>query len=482
MHVSDQTLTQDILAQFFPLCTIPRPSGGEAAAAAYLAGQLTAGGLSPETDALHNLRCLLPAAPGWERVPGVILQAHTDMVCVAAPGGGYRPGTDPVIPVTDGGWLRSDGRSSLGADNGIGVALMLWLAQQRQLPHGPVLLLFTACEERGLVGAKGVDPRWLEGFDFYINLDAFRGDAAIFASAGGLRQSWSRGVGQSKCTKPFAFTVTLSGLTGGHSGFDIHRGRQNALRLLTDLVSQFSSLDLCALSGGSDYNAIPTRAQAVAAVEDPDGFSRCVQRCETLLRQSCQATDPGLTVTLTPCAVPEYCWDRETQRDVTCFLSRLPAGPKSMRTDCPGTVADSGNPAVLAQEGDRVLIRHFSRCATRASLERFREATAQTAREFHFTLVEASGYSPWEGRADSPLIQRAKAIYRGSTGTELQTAALHVGLESSLLLEKAPRLTGMALGCDILDAHSVSERVRLDSIPLLARLVTEILTNLREEC
>ena len=473
--------TREILALFFSLCSIPRPTGGEQAVARWIAQRLGAAGLAPEVDAANNVRCLLPATVGRTSAPGVVLQAHTDMVCVAAPGSHWQPGRDPVTPVLEGGWLKSDGRSSLGADNGIGVALMLWLALHPEVPHGPVLLLFTAGEERGLTGAKALDPGWLESWRYYINLDAFRGDAAIYASAGGLRQSWSHKIGRLPCDKPYAFTVELSGLTGGHSGFDIHRGRHNALLLLIDLIRTDSRLRLCALSGGSGYNAIPAHAIAVVAVDEPEAFRCFVHSWESLVRRHAQKTDPGLRVTLTPCAVLAHCWDRETVRDAVLFLTHLPAGPQAMRDDCPETVADSGNPAVLEQKDGQVIVRHFARCATRTSLVQARERTAQAASQFHFTQIESAGYAPWEGTADTPLVQLAQSLYRDRTGGALEAVALHVGLESSVLLEKAPQLSGIALGCDILDAHSVSERVRLDSIPRMAGLVTGLIHKLSEE-
>lgn len=470
----------ELLDYFSALSAIPRPSGGEGGVTAYLARTLTELGLVPEVDKAYNLRCLLPAAPGFEHAPGVILQAHTDMVCVTAPGSDYRPGQDPIALVQDGPWLRSDGRSSLGADNGIAVAAMLALAEHRQFSHGPVLLLFTACEERGLVGAKALDPQWLAGFDYYINLDAFRGDAAIFASAGGLRQSWSHPITRTPTRRRQGLIVTLSGLTGGHSGFDIHRGRENAVALLIDLVGGFAGLELCSLSGGSDYNAIPTSAAATVALDDPDAFRSYARGWEALVRRHCPA-DPGLTVTLTSCTPPDACWDWNTTQAITTFFTHLPRGPRSMRTDCPDTVAVSANAAVLALEEDAVTVRHFARCATPEVMEEMERATGQTALRWSFTRTQRSSYAPWAGTADNRLTRLAQSIYHDLTGAEMEAVALHVGLESSLILEKNPALTGIALGCDIQDAHSVSERVRLDSIPRMEQMILELLNALSKE-
>ena len=470
----------ELMDYFAALSSIPRPSGGEVAVTAYLADTLAALGLAPEMDGAHNLRCLLPAAPGREHAPGVILQAHTDMVCVGDGSGAYRPGRDPVALRRDGAFLRSDGHSSLGADNGIAAAAMLALAEHRDFDHGPVLLLFTACEEKGLLGAKALDPSWLEGFSYYVNLDAFRGDAVIFASAGGLRQRWSRPLCRVRSEKDFAFTVELQGLTGGHSGFDIHRGRGNAIALLLEVLDAFP-LEIARLEGGSDFNAIPTAARAVVTVENPAAFRACIDAQSARLALAWGATDPGLRLTAAPCPLPAEVWDETARRAVTAFFSALPAGVLHWRQDVADTVASSGNPAVLREENGSVVIDHFARCDSRAALDAIARRTEISARENHFTRIETSGYSPWAGTADSPLTRLARRIYRDLTGEEMEAVALHVGLESSLILEKNPALTGIALGCDIFDAHSVSERVRLDSIPRMEQMILRLLDELSKE-
>lgn len=470
----------ELLQYFAQLSAVPRISGDEEAVAHSLMNTLTGLGLVPEKDSAHNLRCLLPASPGCENAPGVILQAHTDMVCVKAPGADYRPGQDPIRLRREDGFLRSDGRSSLGADNGIAVAAMLALAEKRTFDHGPILLLFTACEERGLVGAKALDPSWLEGFQYYINLDAFRGDAAIFASAGGLRQSWSHPITTAKGVKPCAFTVALTGLTGGHSGFDIHRGRGNAIVLLLQTLAGYP-LEIAWIDGGSDYNAIPTSIMAVVTVEDGADFRDYIARQHRYLTDVWGDTDPNLVLTADSCQYPRAVWDEATRRDVLNFFAALPQGVQAWREDLPNTVARSANPAVLKDEGTRVRIGHFTRCATQAGLNEVAEHTASAARHYNFTPIECSSYAPWDGSADNRLIRLAQTLYRGLTGCGMEAVALHVGLESSLILEKNPQLTGIALGCDIFDAHSVSERVDLDSIHRMEQLILELLKQLSKE-
>lgn len=466
----------ELLDYFSALSAIPRPSGGEGAVTAYLNRTLSALGLVPEVDEAYNLRCLLPASPRRENSPGIILQAHTDMVCVTA-SPDYHPGKDPITLRYEGDYLCSDGRSSLGADNGIAAAAMLHLAEHRNFDHGPILLLFTACEETGLVGAKALDPAWLEGYQYYVNLDAFRADAVIFASAGGLRQRWNLPIHTRPSEKRNSFTLCLTGLTGGHSGFDIHRGRGNAIDLLLQVLDGYP-LDLAWFDGGSDFNAIPTTAMAVVTVDDPVDFRDYVTRQHQTLAAAWGGTDPNLCLAATDCQHPAAVWDESIRNAVRSFFTSLPMGVQSWRQDVANTAASSGNPAVLKDLGNVVCMDHFARCDTPEEMERITQNTQASAKEYGFTQVELAEYSPWAGQADNPLTRMAQRIYRDLTGQAMETVALHVGLEASLILEKNPALTGIALGCDISDAHSVSERVRLDSIPRMEELLRRMLMEL----
>ena len=465
-------LLRPILEQFRALCAIPHPSGHEEAITGYLLDALTALGLAPERDEALNLRCQLPPTPGRESAPGIILQAHTDMVCVSRAGISYQPEKDPVHPVEQDGWLHSDGNTTLGADNGIAVAMMLWLARQREgFSHGPVTLLFTACEEQGLVGARALDPKWLEGYRYYVNLDAFRGDAVIFAAAGGLRQKWGRDIRWQAPSSSHAFALTLSGLTGGHSGFDIHRGRANAIHLLLALM-EGSGWEVAHLSGGSQFNAIPTQAKAVVVTDAPEVL---VARCQTWLAETQDQwahTDPALTLEVKACPLPHRVWDEETLSATIAMFRALPKGAVAMRTDLPDTVADSGNPAVLGVEGNTVTLCHFGRCATQESLARMEQSTNADAHKLGFRLLEGYRYPAWTGQPENPLTALLP---------KLERVALHVGLEGAIVADKCPGLAGIALGFDIEDAHAVTERVRLGSIPVTVRRIIRLLDRLSKE-
>ena len=466
------------LQNFLDLCAIPRPSGGEGAVVDHLFRALTALGYAPERDGANNLCCLIPATAGCEAVPRVALQAHTDMVCVAAPGSDYRPGLDPVRTVERDGWLCSDGRSTLGADNGAAVAIMLSIAQCPPPKHGPILLLFTATEEQGMVGVKALCADWLNNVQYLINLDSFQESPAICGSAGGLRQSWTCPVEAEQVTGAQCLRLALSGLTGGHSGYDIHRGRGNAIALLAAFL-QSHPCRIHSLNGGSSYNAIPTRAEAVVCVEDRQKFSTAVGEWEQKLRQTYRETDPTLAISLSDIQVINTFWSTRTQTDVLRFLTALPCGVLRRFDD--GTTADSANLAVVETSENTVTVRHFARSATRAAQAQTARDTAALAEANQFTRAEYSAYAPWESAPDSPLLQLVQRYYLARRGAELAAQRVHVGLECALLVEKAPQMQAVSLGCNIRDAHAVTERLELRSMERLEELLRDILLTLTEE-
>ena len=272
-------MTREIIQQFRTLSAIPHPSGREAGLAHALAEIFQSMGGTVQTDALWNLRCDFPATAGLEQAPCVCIQGHLDMVCATAPGSHYHPDQDGIVCRTEDGWLKSDGRSSLGADNLLAGSAALWLLRQR-FRHGPIRLLFTTREERALDGAKALDPRWLDGVHYLINTDGFQENRIIVGSAGGCYQIWTRTMETAPDPRP-AYRVALSGFPGGHSGSDIGKGRINPLRLLAALLAE-TDADIAALTGGSAMNAIPSEAAAVVVPKDLDRFRKALDRVPQL--------------------------------------------------------------------------------------------------------------------------------------------------------------------------------------------------------
>ena len=295
-----EAITRGIVHTFRILSRRPRPSRHEEAAGEELDAYLRGLGLSPVRDGAGNRMADVPPAPGRGRAPRLILQGHLDMVCAVRPGSGWNPLTDPVTVVEEGGFLRSDGRSSLGADNHLGNAAALWLLSTGAVNHGPLRLLFTTAEEVGLEGAKEVAPDWLAGAEYLLNTDGFHLGRAVVGSASGRRETWAAPLDAGPAPALPAWRLTLSGGRGGHSGDDINRGRANPIKLLAAYLAGLPGGRIASLSGGLTHNAIPAQAEAVVfCPAEPD-----LSPLRAALA-GYRAADPGLTVACAPAEGPE---------------------------------------------------------------------------------------------------------------------------------------------------------------------------------
>ena len=456
----------EITEIFRALSAIPHPSGHEEALARAVAERLRAMGGTVETDGVWNLRCDLPASPGLEDTPRVCVQGHLDMVCAVAPGSDYDPLRDGIRTRVEGGWLRSDGRSSLGADNLLANCAVLWLLGQN-FPHGPVRLLLTTMEEQALGGARAMDPRWLEGVQFLINTDGFRGDRIIIGSAGGCRQHWRRTM-RTVPAKDSAFRLTLSGFPGGHSGDDIAKGRVNPLRLLARLLAG-TDTEVAALSGGTALNAIPAAATAVVVPRDPERLRRALDR----------VTEAGGRAVLEPLPGPApEIWAPVDRQAALDFLLSLPHGLLAMNPDYPKVPACSANLGVVDRDGDTLSVRVFLRGTPQEALDRAAGGCALVADRCGFALEREVRYPPWGGTGHNPLAEAMSALWERRNGTPIEVTPVHVGLEPSRLLRGRPDLTAAVLGVTIRNAHSVRERAELASLPPFVRLLRDTLTHI----
>ena len=453
-----QAIVQGVEAVFRRLSRHPHPSHGEARTCEdYAAFLREALGGQPLRDRAGNLLCRLPACHGREGRPRLILQGHMDMVCAAS--GGFRPERDPVTIVAKDGFLRSDGRSSLGADNGLGNAAVLWLLSTGQVDHGPLSLLFTTAEELGLEGAKEVDPAWLVDGGCLLNTDGFHLGRAIVGSAGGRRETWTRPLETEPAPGLPAWRITLAGGLGGHSGDDIHRGRANPIRLLAGYLAGLPGGRIAGLSGGLAHNAIPARAEAVVfAPKEPDlGLLRDALE---LYRE----TDPGLLADCAPAEGPESVWTASFQAHALAFLNGLYHGVYTMDPAFPGTVGASANLGRAGTESGIFQVCTFLRAARQAEEDELAARHEALARAHSFTGT-ITGYPGWPGDRNNPLAATMDQVWRQQTGHGLEIGTVHVGLEPSIFQAKCPGLVMASTGPDILDAHSVDERAPLDSLP-----------------
>lgn len=470
---TDQRILSGVLEQFFAICRYPHPSWGEGPLADYVEGLLRSRGLSPVRDRWNNLMADVPAAPGRESAPPVIVQGHLDMVCAVKAGSGYDPAASPVTPVVEHGVLRSDGASSLGADNNLGNAAVLWLLGQ-EIPHGPVRLLFTVAEEVGLQGAGKVDPAWLAG-KYLINTDGFTLGKAVISSAGGLRETFTRPLDTVPRQKSALFSLSLAGFPGGHSGYDIHRGRPNPIGMTAAFLRELEArmeVELVSLKGGHAHNAIPMDCAALLAVEERDagilqGAAADLSREISVGTVRLKRAEDG----------PDRAWAPDCRDRGLAALTGLRTGVYAWRDEKTGQVSASANLGRVEQTGDAVTVSCFIRAARREDQDALEGQHTQTMERAGFSF-RGDGYPGWPEREENPLADALTAVWKELTGRDMTVEAVHVGLEPSVLGAKNPALIMVSTGPDILDPHSLTERAPLAGLPDYVRLLAGTLDRL----
>jgi len=451
---------------FDALRKIPRPSKREERARAYVLSVAERQRLLARTDSAGNVVIALPATPRREGAPGVVLQSHLDMVCEKDAAKAFDFFTDPIELVLDGDRLRANG-TTLGADNGVGVAAALMMTADGAPPHGPLELLFTVDEETGLNGARGLDPSLLAG-RLLVNLDSEEDGTITIGCAGGkhteFRIPLAREAPNPSDDRKQALEIRVSGLSGGHSGMEIHKGRANAIKLLAGALRRLSRFDLVGLEGGNAHNAIPREATAFGWGEEAEiraTVSAYLEACTNQYRSA----EPGLRIDVAPAI------GLETPRigslsaaALVDLLIRLPHGEIARSRTFPDLVETSANVATVRTEEDhgRVLV------SWRSSVERsLAEVVARgelVGREQGAEATTGEGYPPWEPNASSRLLRTASLVYENAFGEKPHVAAVHAGLECAIIGHRIPSMEMISIGPTIELPHSPSENVSVRSV------------------
>lgn len=467
---------EHILQEFRQICTIPHASTREKELCRYLKQILQERASFLRCDAAGNLMAKFPANNAAPDAPTVILQAHMDMVVA-----GEVPPEQATVTVrqTD-GWLETDGQTSLGADNGIGLAVILSLLKQPNFAHGPLYVLFTVAEEIGLRGARRVSPEFLKEAQYLINMDGFHADTVMVGCKGGLReQLWYPVQWQVVPAGNMAYRIRLDGFLGGHSGDDIDHGRCNTIRLmasmLRNLQERSTSMSISAFSGGVGFNVIPASCTAdiVLHPEEAKAFISAIQAEIQRLLLPYQESDGQGHLEIETISCPKACWKRSSQRNILMALANLTDGV--IQRDSNGVVSASCNMGHAYVVSDRFYIEDMLRCDTAeqeaAILSQHIEAAKSSG--FHRRVT---GYHSWHSKRDGKLASIVEHVYQSQhNGASMQVKTALVGVEPAYFQEKAPELEMICLGADILNAHSVKERVNCKSIEALSNLVEKTL-------
>ncbi|MCX7797796.1 MAG: aminoacyl-histidine dipeptidase [Melioribacter sp.] len=486
-EVIEGLIPYDLWKKFYEISQIPRQSKHEDRIRLYLKNFAGQNNLNFKEDSAGNILIYIPPQPGFENTPTVILQSHVDMVCEKNKNVVHDFNKDPIKLIRSGDWIKADG-TTLGADNGIGVAAALAIATDESFDHGPIELLFTVDEETGLTGVNNLSNDFISG-KYLLNLDTEEEGVFYIGCAGGMDTVGSFKIEYGKLKKDYQpYYLFITNLRGGHSGLNIHEGRANAIKFLAFILKNLQELDyqISYLSGGSKRNAIPREAEAILwlhpedeikAIEIVNAFA-----IEAALEFKNRENDIKIIFERKENnSITKKVFDDKFIRKVINVLLAIPHGVISMSSEIEGLVETSTNLATLAIEEDYLKIG----TSQRSSIESAKRNIGNSIRAL-FELAEAEvkvsdGYPAWQPNVNSNLLKLSKKVYKNLYGEEPEIKAVHAGLECGVLLEKFPWLDIISLGPTIEGAHSPEERVKISDVNKFYNLLKAILTEISKE-
>ncbi|MBS4095450.1 MAG: aminoacyl-histidine dipeptidase [Sulfuricella sp.] len=483
---------RSVWSHFATLCAIPRASLHEAALIEHLIGWAQARGAEAVVDGVGNLILRKPASPGCENAPGVILQGHLDMVCQANAGTPHDFERDPIRAVVRDGWVVAE-ETTLGADNGIGVALALAALEEPDLRHPPLEVLLTVNEESGMDGARGLAPGTLRGTTL-INLDTEEWGHFYLGCAGGVDVEVRDSCGIVNLPPAYVIRrLAVSGLRGGHSGIDIHLGRGNAIKLLAEALGELAGrfdLRLIELQGGSARNAIPREAFALVALpaDQAGRLAAWVAQCDAAWRQRFAEADAGVNLAVSPAPVDcapinigspptegQSALSAADQKRLLAYLTSAANGVTRVSDAFPDVTDTSVNLGVVRlTQGDfsatsKVRSLHDQR-ADQLADQLVAHAAAHGLRAW-----KDGAYPGWTPNPASPLLALCQTVYAAEFGRDANPQVIHAGLECGLLAASHPHLDMISFGPDIRGAHAPGERVEIASVGRCWQLLQAVL-------
>lgn len=468
---------------FNEICQIPHPSKKEEKMVEYLIAFGKNHHLETKVDQVGNVLIKKPATKGKEHLKTVILQSHVDMVCEKNSNVQHDFLKDPIKTVIDGEWLKADG-TTLGADNGIGVATELALLASDDVEHGPLECLFTIDEETGLTGAFALQEGFMNG-DILLNLDSEDEGEVFIGCAGGmdtLAEYTYKTI--SSPADYFYFKVEVKGLTGGHSGDDINKNRANANKLLIRFLSSVSEkydMYLCEIDGGNLRNAIPREAYALCAVPmaDKESVRIDLNLYAADVENEYSVTEPGVKFFLNSEVFRKEAIDRDTTARLIKSLYAVHHGILAMSQDIAGLVETSSNLAsVKMTEGHIIKVATSQRSSIRSSCQDMVNMVKAAFELGGAKTTVGDGYPGWKPNPSSPILKVAADAYKHLFGTEAKVKAIHAGLECGLFLEKYPNLDMISFGPTLRGVHSPDERMLIPSVDRFWKHLLEILANI----
>ncbi len=463
------------LSFFEELTKIPRCSGNEKEVSDWLVRFARERNLEVHQDKALNIIIKKPGTAGKENNPPIILQGHMDMVCVKEDSCAFDFEKDAIPIDVEDDWIVTKG-TTLGADNGIAVAMILAVLDDCEMEHPPIEALITTDEEVGLLGATAVNGELFRGRTL-INLDSEEEGVFLTSCAGGVRNVLALPVRWKQNKKKNAFEITINGLQGGHSGMEIHKGRANANRLMGRLLEEVGGgARISLLEGGDKMNAIASKARAIITMNgSPEGVVKKMQR---IFSQEYRISDPDISISVKEVELPEQAVSSGTTERIIALLQLIPDGVQSMSLEVEGLVETSTNLGVVRLKDEEIYFESAHRSSVESKkvflIKKFEQLAILTGAG----IIIQGNYPGWQYSPVSPIRELFMKTYKELTGKEAKQEAIHAGLECGILQEKLGEADMISLGPNMLNVHTPYERLSISSTERTYTLLTEVLRRL----
>lgn len=473
---------KELWKHFHSLTQVPRPSKSEDKIRAFMVGFGKSLGLETFVDEIGNVIIRKPATTGMENRKGVILQGHLDMVPQKNNDKVHDFEKDPIETCIDGDWVRANG-TTLGSDNGMGVAATMAILESKTIVHGPLEALFTTDEETGMTGAFGLKPGVLHG-DILLNLDSEDEGELYVGCAGGTNANITFDYKEQLISGQFsALKISVTGLKGGHSGIEIGLGRGNANKVMNRILFmgfKKHGLQLSSINGGSLRNAIPRESFAIVVI--PQGksqdFLADLAELTQVIKKELSAVEPSLKIEATPVSSPASVIDTETFGKLLDAVYAMPNGVMRMSNEMEGLVETSNNLAIVKSENGVILIRCLLRSSVDSAKDELEQMIHSVANLAGANSVFDGKYPGWKPNPDSPILKTMLDVYHKKYGKVPEVKGIHAGLECGILGGSYPDWDMISFGPTIRSPHSPDERVSIPTVQKFYDFLVETLKHI----
>jgi dipeptidase D len=465
--------------RFYEISQVPRPSKKENKIVDHMKKLFGNLGVTYKEDKVGNLAATIKATPGYENAPTVILQGHVDMVCEKNKTTNHDFDNDPIKLKREDGWIKADG-TTLGSDNGIGVAAALAIISDKESVHGPLEILLTIDEETGLTGANNIAPGFITG-KILLNLDSEEDGAFYVGCSGGVDTAGHYKLELENVPSGLeAYELVITGLKGGHSGLDIRLGRANAIKLIARTFKELDQFQfyISYINGGSKRNAIPREAESVIYINKNDAakVEKILKEFEIKLKAEFRISDSGLKIEFNKTTSEQKkVYTKAFKEKFIGSILALPHGVISMSQDIPDLVETSTNIATVSTLKDEIVIGTSQRSSIESAKKYISQNVVAIFKLAGANVESSDGYPGWKPNLDSNILKVSKSVYKGLYNKEAEIKAIHAGLECGILGDKNPGLDMVSFGPTIQGAHSPDERVNIETVDKFYTLLKAIL-------